>query len=344
METYENAENLISVILPVYNREQKLSASVNSVLSQSHKELELILVDDGSTDGTRELCRSLSEEHENVTAVRKENGGPASARNRGLSIARGSYIAFMDSDDSLEPSMYELLIGDLERTGADIAICGAGETSVLDNTHEIMELLTGIRRGCGWSVWNKVYKRELISDIRFNEELRINEDLDFNMKAFSKAASVCMRKDDLYHYDISGDGLSRDTDPDRNLSAMEAIEGFLSKEAEELYGKGAILNLEAELLNQGLMGAEKLLLKGELNGESSTENEIRRLMELHQSRGAEQRLRPDQRPLLAAFMKGDSIYRAAYYAELPVKLMLGGGEIYKRVKEQKAKGHGRGQA
>ena len=85
METYENAENLISVILPVYNREQKLSASVSSVLSQSHKKLELILVDDGSTDGTRELCRSLSEEHENVTAVRKENGGPASARNRGRS-------------------------------------------------------------------------------------------------------------------------------------------------------------------------------------------------------------------------------------------------------------------
>ena len=195
-----------------------------------------------------------------------------------------------------------------------------------------------------WSVWNKVYKRELLSDIRFDEELRINEDLDFNMRAFSKAASVCMRKDQLYHYDISGDGLSRDTDHDRNLSAMEAIEGFLSKEAEELYGKGAILNLEAELLNQGLMGAEKLLLKGELSGGNRTENEIRRLMELHQSRGAEQRLRPDQRPLLAAFMKGDSIYRAAYYAELPVKLMLGGGEIYKRVKEQKAKGHGRGQA
>ena len=344
METYENAENLISVILPVYNREQKLSASVNSVLSQSHKELELILVDDGSTDGTRELCRRLSEEHENVTAVRKENGGPASARNRGLSIARGSYIAFVVLFYSLEHSMYELHVGDMERTGADMAICAAGETSVIGKTHEIMELLTDIRRGCGWSVWNKVYKRELLSDIRFDEELRINEDLDFNMRAFSKAASVCTRKDRLYHYDISGEGLSRDTDPARNLSAMEAIEGFLSKEAEELYGKGAILNLEAELLNQGLMGAEKLLLKGELNGESRTENEIRRLMELHQSRGAEQRLRPDQRPLLAAFMKGDSIYRAAYYAELPVKLMLGGGEIYKRVKEQKAKGHGRGQA
>ena len=337
-------KKLLSVILPVYNREQSLGGVATAVLNQSYKPIELIIVDDGSTDGTVELCRRLSEQHTNVTALRKENGGPSSARNLGLRAAKGDYIAFMDSDDGLDPHMYGRLIRSIEESGADIALCGfdsvekseqpSGAEVFTDKKEDMLELLTDIRRGFGWGVWNKVYKRELLSGLEFDEKLRINEDLDFNIRAFLKASAISYTEAKLYHYNKENEGLSKAPDIERYLKAMEAIETLLAPDMKRKLGEGASANLESEILNQGLMAAEVLLLMGKLVPKDEDTLRLRRMLRKHRGKEAEKRLRIDQRPLLSALMRNLRLYKAVYYGELPAKLLLGGGDIYKRIKRR----------
>ena len=304
MEENHNNEKLLSVILPVYNREQSLKRAAEAVLSQSYKPIELIIVDDGSTDGTAELCRRLSEDHAEVTAIRKENGGPSSARNLGLKAAKGEYIAFMDSDDGLDPHMYERLIRSIEESGAVIALCGfdsvekseqpSGAGAFTDKREDMLELLTDIRRGFGWGVWNKVYKRGLLSGLEFDEKLRINEDLDFNIRAFIKASAISYTNDKLYHYNKENEGLSKAPDIKRYLNAMEAIETLLSPDMKRELGAGVSANLESEILNQGLMAAEVLLLTGKLSPKDEDTLRLRRMLRQHRGKEAEKRLRIDQ--------------------------------------------------
>ncbi len=354
----KSGSKLLSVIMPVYNSEQTLRRAVSSVLSQSYGGLELILVDDGSTDGSRDICRELSEAHENVLAIRKENGGPASARNRGLRAAQGAYIAFVDADDKLEPEMYEILIRDMEAAGADIAACGfdsnvqtgsearvltspelngQSEPEILEGRDSLLSELTRPRSCVGWSLWNKVYKAELLKGtdenaVFFREELRINEDLEFNLRLFQRARRLCFRKESLYHYSRELPGLSKTMSSDQYIRAMEAIAAMLQDKELQLPAE-AVKNLGTELLNQGLMAAEtELLVTGLRDGKSL--NRIMKLMSsiLDRDSSAASGLRTDQRPLLSALMKSKGLYKALYYAELPAKLMLGGGEIYKRAK------------
>ena len=337
-------KKLLSVILPVYNRELSLKNAAAAVLNQSYEPIELIIVDDGSTDGTAELCGRFSEQHTNVTALRKENGGPSSARNLGIKAAKGEYIAFMDSDDGLDPHMYERLIRSIEESGADIALCGFDSTekseqssadgAFTDKKEDMLELLTDIRRGFGWGVWNKVYKRELLFGLEFDESLRINEDLDFNIRAFLKASAISYTEAKLYHYNKENEGLSKAPDIKRYLNAMEAIEELLSPDMRKTLGEGASENLESEILNQGLMAAEVLLLTRKLDLKDEDTLRLRRMLRKHRVKEAEKRLRIDQRPLLSALMRNLRLYKAVYYGELPAKLLLGGGDIYKRIKRR----------
>lgn len=113
----------VSVIVPVYNAEPYLEQCVDSVLKQSFADVEIILIDDGSTDGSSGICERLSQENERIHFIFKENGGAATARNAGLDAANGEFILFCDSDDILHPQMLEILYGMLSKSNADIAMC-----------------------------------------------------------------------------------------------------------------------------------------------------------------------------------------------------------------------------
>ena len=115
---------LISVIVPVYKAEAFLKKCTDSILSQSHREIELLLIDDGSPDNSGALCDAIAAEDTRVRVFHKENGGVSSARNLGLAHATGDYIAFVDSDDWLEPDTFSLLLSALTENGADSAGCG----------------------------------------------------------------------------------------------------------------------------------------------------------------------------------------------------------------------------
>ena len=164
---------LISFIVPIYNVERYLQKCVDSILAQSYSNIEVVLVDDGSTDESVAICDSYANRDKRVQVIHKENGGASSARNEGLSFAHGSYIAFIDSDDYVSPSMAEKLLDAISKTDSDLAMCNFAYTDELGNITESFsddtkageyrpeELLRKV--AAGWTfgilVWNKLFKR-----------------------------------------------------------------------------------------------------------------------------------------------------------------------------------------
>ena len=116
-------EKKVSVIIPVYNVEKYLKECIQSVLRQTYKNLEIILVDDGSKDNSGNICDEYAKRDERIKVIHKKNGGLSDARNAGIDICTGEYIAFLDSDDFIEEDMYEFLVKNLEKAKADISIC-----------------------------------------------------------------------------------------------------------------------------------------------------------------------------------------------------------------------------
>lgn len=174
----------ISIIVPVYNVEAYLSRCVNSILTQTYDDFELILVDDGSTDNSGKICDNFVSSDPRIRVIHKENGGVSSARNAGLDICVGKYVSFVDSDDFIAPIMLENLHSLAEKEKADIVDCGF--TRVFDSTqpqditstdeYTITDGRTAIRNLPGAaSSWAKLYRRELFRNLRF-EEGRIYED------------------------------------------------------------------------------------------------------------------------------------------------------------------------
>ena len=204
---------LVSIIVPVYNTAQYLEECLQSIIGQTYRELEIIAVDDGSTDGSAELLDRLSENDSRICVIHQQNGGVSAARNAGLAVAHGDYVTFVDSDDLLESDMYETLIKLAEEHQADIAHCGykkiqmnGTEKDVLGTgkllIHNSQEAVECMLRGQYFvgSLCNKLYRRELFSDIQFDTALRINEDVLINVQVFLKARKLVFLDVPKYHY------------------------------------------------------------------------------------------------------------------------------------------------
>ncbi|MCF2652694.1 glycosyltransferase family 2 protein [Anaeromassilibacillus senegalensis] len=202
---------MISVIVPVYNVEAYLCRCVDSLLRQTAVDTEIILVDDGSTDGCGALCDRYARQDPRVTTIHKPNGGLSDARNAGLEIAKGEYIAFVDSDDWVAAFFLQRLLEGLQNSGSDICECevyhtaGAGvaaaaapKAPICFDTESAMEQL--LRNGAfRQHVWNKLYRAEVIGDIRFPVG-KTNEDEFWTYQVFARAGRVCKIEDPLYNY------------------------------------------------------------------------------------------------------------------------------------------------
>ena len=199
---------MISVIIPVYNTKQYLSDCLNSILAQTYRNLEILFVDDGSTDGSGEMLDTFAAMDERIRVIHQENGGVCAARNRGIDEARGEYLSFIDSDDTLEPDMYEVLMGLIGEYGVQIAHCSYQRVTScvvtpIGNSGEIYhqtkgEALRCLLRGKYFvgSCWTKLYAKELFADVRFPMGIRTSEDMLVNFRVFSRAertvfADVC---------------------------------------------------------------------------------------------------------------------------------------------------------
>lgn len=208
-KTYGN--NLVSVIIPIFNVANYLEKSIDSVRNQTYKNLEIILIDDGSTDGSSNLCDIISKKDKRIRVIHKENSGIADARNVGLLNARGEYITFVDSDDWLEKSMIEELLTILKKRNADIIACenyfvyenrvenSRFSNNILSqNSEEAIKTLIEDRKFRSRS-WGRIYKFDVWDNVHFPHG-KTYEDVSTIYKTYLNAKSIVLVDKPLYFY------------------------------------------------------------------------------------------------------------------------------------------------
>lgn len=221
----------LSVIIPCYQVEHLMGRAVESVFQQSFRDMEIILVDDGSRDGTPALCDAYARKDERVKVIHQKNGGLSAARNAGMAIAAGEYMAFLDSDDYLRPDAYEKMFAAMERCGADCACCGYthafddGELGATvaapfrDGFHDAEEIMQGIilplmqdrlREGMFTGmVWRYLFKAETVRQYGLHFTDAYLEDELFLIRYFAHPCTIAAVDEGLYFYYLNRNSLTR---------------------------------------------------------------------------------------------------------------------------------------
>lgn len=225
---------MISVIVPVYKVEPYLQQCVDSILNQTYRDLEVLLIDDGSLDRCGEICDEYGRKDKRVRVFHTENRGLSAARNLGLQEATGEYIGFVDADDWIEPNMYEVLLKRLEETRADICVCGLWyEYFDSKNVSQLKEVVyTGKKSVCALIdgtiqsyAWNKLYCRDIFKCIKYPEGKNF-EDIVTTYRLFVNARKVSLISIPEYHYRIR-EGSITQTHSAKNL--IEYAEAHISR-------------------------------------------------------------------------------------------------------------------
>lgn len=205
-------KKLISVIVPCYNVAPYLEKCVASLTGQTYDELEIILVDDGSTDDTGEVCERIRETDSRIKVVHKENGGLSDARNAGIDVALGDYYSFIDGDDFIEPDTYEALIAEMEDASVSMVAGGFIVTDIQGNKtvavcpkrmyltkEEAFLDLFGRKRYISQSSCNKLFRKELFQNIRYKKGI-FNEDMEILPRLLDVSDQVVILNKPIYHY------------------------------------------------------------------------------------------------------------------------------------------------
>ena len=251
-------KDLISIIVPVYKVEQYLDKCVNSIINQTYTSLEIILVDDGSPDNCGKMCDDYARADMRVKVIHKQNGGVSSARNAGLEIAQGEFIAFVDSDDYLGKDMYEKLIAKQKEKNADVVFCRFNSVSgeqithvhegalqdfcrtgdlVYNLNHCTTETIKGdtsyIEHLVMCDIWRAIYKASVLQDIRFDVGVKYMEDVIFYMSVLKKDNLVLDYVDEyLYNYLYRADSASNGN----SVAMLENCKNYISSISKLLSG------------------------------------------------------------------------------------------------------------
>lgn len=186
---------LISIIIPIYNSEKYLEECLNSVLNQTYKNIEVLLINDGSTDESKKICEEYCKKYSNIKLINNINEGVSKARNKGLKLAKGEYVFFCDSDDIMHPRQLEKLSTNLKSTNSELSVCSFSEfvnnvefeknknfkLEEILNKDKMLETIISDRKYSGF-LWNKLFKLDIIkmkSHLFFDEKISINEDQIF---------------------------------------------------------------------------------------------------------------------------------------------------------------------
>ena len=214
---------MISVVIPAYNSEKCIENCINSVISQTHKNLELIVVDNNSTDKTPDIIKKNAGSDSRIRYIFCENTGVGHARNAGITAASGEYIFFLDSDDTLTCDTIEILYNSAKKNNLDIAACNIlykdnNTGSPMEKKHEstiamdseIPVLFTKMLASYVWYMVFKLFRRSILIEnkIFFSDTLSVGEDLDFVIRVLEKSKAVCFIDTPLYIYNIAQNGLN----------------------------------------------------------------------------------------------------------------------------------------
>lgn len=250
----------VSVIVPVYNSQDSIQRCINSILRQTYNNLEIIIVNDGSTDKTEEICKKITNNDDRVKYYYKNNSGVSETRNFGLEKATGDYIAFVDADDFIEENMYEIMLKEIGN--ANIIICNCflvtnnrkikSNIKMTNSTYgQLNEMIKNVNnQDINRYVnppWNKLIERKLIieENIMFNSEISVGEDLLFNLMCMKLSKEIKTIDKELYNYTINNDGLSTKT---RNIE--DCLKNSINLINELIYILKGNTNIENIIFNE----------------------------------------------------------------------------------------------
>lgn len=263
---------MISVIVPIYNTEKYLHRCIVSILNQTFTDFELLLVNDGSTDKSGEICDEYAKKDSRICVFHKENGGVSSARNMGLLNAKGEWIAFCDSDDWLDDNFLnnllyvandktDLVIGEMQYSYIGNNVKTDNSTVKLDKFIYLRKMfVSGFT-----SVFNILYRREFIENINLKfEPIRYSEDFIFSVKAICLASQIEYAKDAVYHYDRTNENSALHNYPKDLYKDLLYCDNMM---VNFFYGQGLLDKLKPEIYWRVLRNKKELVLSVKLHNE-----------------------------------------------------------------------------
>ena len=226
----------VSIIIPVYNVEKYISKCLDSLVNQTLKEIEIIVVNDGSPDNSQKIIDKYVKKYpDKIKSYIKENGGQGSARNYGIEKTNGEYIGYVDSDDFIEPTMYELLYNKAKKDKLDIVICGnyivSEDYKYKKEDYFTIKYQTSFENAIfgKMAVWNKIYKKEILTNnkLKFKEKVWY-EDLAFTVKALMQIKKIGFIDKPLYDYLLRAGSTMNNSNIERNLEILLAFDEVLN--------------------------------------------------------------------------------------------------------------------
>ena len=235
-------EELISVIVPVYNVEKYLNKCVESIINQSYKNLQIILIDDGSKDKSGKICDEYAKKDKRIEVTQKENAGVSAARNAGVEKAKGEWITFVDADDWIEKGLCSILYIKARQNDCEIAMCGYSrvvgsssevinlkEKETILNSKEYLIAALNPQTGVGFC-HTKLIKKTVINEIRFQEKLKVGEDAIYNEMIAKNITKAIYVKEPLYNYRINMNSVVKRFDENyvkKYLISMESNKKYI---------------------------------------------------------------------------------------------------------------------
>lgn len=227
-------DSLISVIVPVYNAEEFLEQCLESIVTQTYKDIEILLIDDGSTDHSREICKSYKEKDCRIKYYQKKNEGSSAARNFGLKLCSGNYVAFIDADDFITENFLESLFDNMKKHNAAISACNFKEIrkqgeSISCRLDSQMIVYDEQLNFCQYApafiyVWGKLFQKDLLEGIFFDEKISVGEDSLFSVYAAKKSGRIYFDSNSFYMYRIRQNSVSHQKDISKQKTGLMAWE------------------------------------------------------------------------------------------------------------------------
>jgi len=273
MQTKKN-DNFISIIVPIYNRSSFLPACIDSIVNQSYPYLDIILIDDGSTDNSLAVCRDYEQKDKRIRVFSVPNSGVGTARNTGIKHARGVFIQFVDSDDTIKPDMCKTLMEEQRKNNADLVICGFDNIDAHGNhlfyecaekpVNDISEFFNNfgdlLEHNLLRSPVNKLYKKEIITvhELAFSSDFNIAEDALFNLDYYRCIQSVSVITQDFYNClnHSNTERLTQKLHTDyfyiQNIFFTKLIELLTKKQVYSGYNKEIVIIQYARIVKMGI--------------------------------------------------------------------------------------------